>query len=81
MRIVYLIMVVAFVSLLVAFAFENLANTTVRMFGWTLTAPLAAVIVGVYVLGMMTGGSVVSFIRHSLHQATLASQRNPKSSR
>ena len=80
MRIVYFILVVAFVSLLAVFAIENLAGTTVSMFGWSLTAPLAAVIVGVYVLGMITGGSVVSFITHSLHKATQPSQRTLKTS-
>ncbi len=75
MRYLYLLLVILFLAITLVFAFENLASVTLSMFGWRLTAPLAAVIVGVYALGMITGGSVISFLRHSLYQATQPSRK------
>ena len=78
MRFVYLILVILFVGVTLVFAFENFATVDLTLFGWRLTAPLAAVILSVYVLGMVSGGSVISFLRHSLHRATQPSRRGPK---
>lgn len=70
MRYFYLFLVIVFVALLLVFALGNLSAATLSFLGWRITAPLAAMIVAVYILGMFTGGSVLSFLRHSLHQAT-----------
>ena len=70
MRYFYLFLVILFVALLLVFAVGNLSAATLSFLGWRITAPLAAMIVAVYVLGMFTGGSVLSFLRHSLHKAT-----------
>lgn len=76
MRIIYFILVIVITAVLSVFAFENLESTTVSVFGWQVTAPLAALLVITYVLGMATGGSAVSFITHSLRKATAA--KRPK---
>lgn len=70
MRYLYLFLVIAFCALLLIFALSNLASVTLSFLGWQVTAPLAGLIVLVYVLGMITGGGVLSFLRHSLHKAT-----------
>ena len=70
MRYVYLFLVIAFAVLLLIFALSNLASVTLSFLGWQVTAPLAGLIVLVYALGMITGGGVLSFLRHSLHKAT-----------
>jgi uncharacterized integral membrane protein len=70
MRYVYLFLVIVFVALLLIFALSNLASATLSFLGWQVTAPLAGLILGVYALGMITGGGVLSFLRHSLHKAT-----------
>lgn len=70
MRVLYWILIIAFAAFVVAFALQNLVTVTVAFFGYTLTAPLAALIAGVYFFGMVSGGAVVSFVRHSLHKAT-----------
>lgn len=70
MRYVYLTLVILFIAVLLIFAMSNLASATLSFLGWQVTAPLAGLIVLVYVLGMITGGSVLSFLRHSLHKAT-----------
>jgi uncharacterized integral membrane protein len=69
-RYVYLSLVVLFVAVLLVFALSNLASATLSFLGWQVTAPLGFMILGVYALGMITGGSVLSFLRHSLHEAT-----------
>lgn len=72
MRALYWILVVSFSVIAIAFALQNLASVTISFFGLSATAPLAATILAIYVLGMFTGGSVVSFLRHSIHKATAA---------
>jgi uncharacterized integral membrane protein len=70
MRYVYLSLVIIFVAVLLVFALSNLASATLSFLGWQVTAPLGFMILVVYALGMITGGSVLSFLRHSLHEAT-----------
>lgn len=70
MRYVYLSLVILFAAILLVFALSNLASATLSFLGWQVTAPLGLMILAVYALGMLTGGGVLSFLRHSLHQAT-----------
>jgi uncharacterized integral membrane protein len=70
MRYVYLSLVILFGAVLLVFALSNLGSATLSFLGWQITAPLGFMILGVYALGMITGGGVLSFLRHSLHQAT-----------
>jgi uncharacterized integral membrane protein len=69
-RIIFLIIVMAFCALVATFAFQNLQSVTVIFLGLQLTAPLAILIALVYVFGMATGGGLFSFLRYSLHKAT-----------
>ena len=70
MRYIYLALVVAFAVLLVIFALSNMASATLSFLGWQITGPLALMILALYLLGMVSGGSVFSVLRHSLHKAT-----------
>jgi uncharacterized integral membrane protein len=74
-RYVYLFAVAAFMVLLLIFAMGNMESVTVGFLGWNVTGPLSLVIVAVYALGMVSGGSVLSFLRHSLHRATTKPER------
>lgn len=78
MRTLYWILVVACAALAIAFALQNLGSVTVSFFGYALTAPLAAVVVAIYLLGMLSGGTVVSFLRHSIHKATAKPAANAR---
>lgn len=73
MRTLYWALVVVFALIVLAFALQNLESVTISFFGFSVTAPLAATIAVIYVFGMFSGGSVVSFLRHSLHKATATS--------
>lgn len=52
----------AFVGL---FAVQNTESVRVQFLSWGVTAPLAIVAVGIYFLGMISGWSVVAFLRRS----------------
>jgi lipopolysaccharide assembly protein A len=74
-RYVHMILIAVFVLIVATFALQNLAPVTMSFLAFDLTAPLAAVVGLVYVLGMISGGSVVSSVRHSLHAATSRAAR------
>ena len=63
--------VVAVLAIIVlAFAVQNFQSTTISLFHWNITAPLAMIIVIVYVLGMLTGGSMMSLFRWAVSKST-----------
>jgi uncharacterized integral membrane protein len=63
--------VVAVLAIIVlAFAMQNFQNTTISLFNAKMSAPLAVVVAIVYLLGMLTGGSVVSLFRWAVSEAT-----------
>jgi uncharacterized integral membrane protein len=44
--------------------------TLVRFLAWEISAPLSILIVGVYLLGMISGGAVLGFVRRSIHRVS-----------
>lgn len=73
MRIIYLIVLILLVGVTVLFALQNLQTITVSFFNWSVTLPIAVVVIGVYFLGMVSGGSVLAFLRWALKR----SKKNP----
>jgi uncharacterized integral membrane protein len=69
MRIVYLVLIVALAGVTLLFALQNLQTITVSFFNWSVTLPIALVIIGAYALGMATGGSLLAFLRWTLQRA------------
>jgi lipopolysaccharide assembly protein A len=69
MRIFYLILLVLLISITVLFALQNMQTITVSFFNWSVTLPIAVVVIGAYVLGMVSGGSVLAFMRWTVHRA------------
>jgi lipopolysaccharide assembly protein A len=62
-----------FLALLVAtavFAVQNTGIITVNFLAWNLSQPVALLTVAVYLLGMLSGWTVVAFMRRSLRQVT-----------
>ena len=67
-----------FLALLVAtavFAVQNTGIITVNFLTWSLSQPVALLTVAVYLLGMLSGWTVLSFMRGSLRQVTSHSGR------
>ncbi len=67
------IQAVAFLAFLLAigiFAAQNTGVITVSFLTWKLAQPVALVTVAVYFLGMLSGWTVLAFVRGSLRQVT-----------
>ena len=66
MRWVYLAIVVIFVAAILIFIFQNTDSVSVSFLGAAISAPLALVVLVVYILGAATGGSLYALIRRSI---------------
>ena len=73
MRWIHIIIVVLFVAAVVIFAFQNLAVVTMSFLGFSVRAPLAVLVAVVYLLGMVTGGSLWALLRRSIEGSKLMS--------
>jgi uncharacterized integral membrane protein len=65
-----LLFLVIFAGAVGAFAYFNREPVSVRFFEWSYATPLAAVAGAAYVLGMLSGWSVVGMVRRSIDRAT-----------
>jgi putative membrane protein len=74
MRIVYIVLFIVFVGAILIFAFQNLQAVTVSFLGLSVSAPLAVVVLAVYLLGMVSGGAVMSFLRRSIRAVATRSE-------
>lgn len=63
MRGVYIALIVVFTAIVLMFKIQNLDSATVTLFSMSMTLPVSVLVVGVYVLGMLTGGFLVSLLR------------------
>jgi hypothetical protein len=70
MRVLYLLFLVAFAGAVGAFAYFNRQEVALRFLDWSLTASLAAVAGAAYLLGMLTGWSIVGLLRRSVERVT-----------
>ena len=70
MRFVFLAIFVLLVAAAVIFAFQNLEPVTVSFLGMTIHTRLAVLAVAVYVLGAVTGGSLLALLRQSYEGAS-----------
>jgi putative membrane protein len=62
----YLAIVIVFVAALIIFVFQNNASVDVSFLALGATLPLAGLVVIVYVLGALSGGSLYALLRRSL---------------
>lgn len=73
MRWIHLAIVILFAAATIIFAIQNREVVTIAFLGFAIRAPLALSIVGVYVLGAITGGSLFALLRRSVERAKPAS--------
>ncbi|TVP90888.1 MAG: LapA family protein [Thioalkalivibrio sp.] len=71
MRFVYIALIVLITGLVLVFALQNVEAVTVRFLTVSLTLPRAVLLIGVYLLGMLTGGLVVGFVKSLVQGARL----------
>ena len=66
MRWLYLAIVVLFVAALIIFVVQNTDSVSMSFLWFGVTLPLAALVVIVYVLGALSGGSLYALLRRSV---------------
>jgi lipopolysaccharide assembly protein A len=71
MRWVHMAVIIVFVVAIIVFAGQNFQITTVSFLGFSVRAPLALLAVIIYVVGMVTGGSLWAMLRRSFSGAKL----------
>lgn len=74
MRYLHAGLLVLFVVVVAVFCFQNLKTVDVAFLGWSASVPLALLVVVTYVLGMATGGGLISFLRRSYRGVREAKQ-------
>lgn len=70
MRFLCFLFLLVFAGIVGAFAYFNQQEVTLSFFDRSLTAPIAAVAGAAYVLGMLSGWTIVGMIRRSVHYIT-----------
>jgi len=70
MRYLYMLLVALFTLLVIVFMGQNLQSATVSFFSWSVTLPVSIVALLCYVLGMFTGGFLLSALRAWIRGAT-----------
>lgn len=69
MRFFYIALLVVLATVALVFSFQNRETVTVSFVRWSTDLPLFVVVIGAYLLGMASGGSVAGFLRHSVEGA------------
>jgi lipopolysaccharide assembly protein A len=70
MRYIQAIIFLVFLAAIGIFAFQNREVVTVNFLTWNLSEPVALLTVVVYFLGMLSGWTVVAFVRGSFRRIT-----------
>ena len=65
MRWLYLAVIILFAAAIIIFVLQNFETITVSFLRFTISIPVAVMVVVAYVLGAATGGSLSSLLRRS----------------
>jgi uncharacterized integral membrane protein len=68
MRVLCFLFLVALAGVVGVFAYQNQEDVTIRFLDWRLSIMLALVAGGSYLLGMLSGWSIVGMVRRSFHR-------------
>jgi uncharacterized integral membrane protein len=69
MRYVHIGLVVVVTAIVLLFKIENMTAVTVSLFGISTTMPVFLLVIVVYVLGMLTGSSLLALTRALVKRA------------
>ena len=72
MRWLHITIIILFAAATLIFALQNFTIVTMAFLGFSIRAPLAVLVAVVYVLGMVTGGSLWTLLRRSLRESRLS---------
>jgi uncharacterized integral membrane protein len=70
MRLIQAVLFLIFLGALGLFAVQNTDTITVNFWTWKLTGPLALLAIAGYLLGMLSGWTMVAFVRRSLRKVS-----------
>jgi uncharacterized integral membrane protein len=70
MRFLLAVILLVFLGAVAVFAVQNMQIIKISFVNWSISAPLALMIVVVYFLGMVSGWTVVAFVQRTLRQVT-----------
>lgn len=70
MRFIQAVIFLVFLGAVGVFAVQNMEVIKVSFWKWTIEGPVALVSIAFYVLGMMSGWTVVAFVRRSLRRVS-----------
>ena len=65
-----LIVLILILGALAVFALQNSHAATLQFLNWDQTVPIALLVGIVYLLGMLSGWSLIGFLRRSIHRVT-----------
>ena len=68
MRLIQATLLLLFLAAVGVFALQNNNTTGIKFLSWGVQAPISVLVVGVYLLGMISGGAVFGLIRLSLRK-------------
>jgi uncharacterized integral membrane protein len=67
---IYSDILLLFLAAVLLFAAQDTQTVTVQFLGWGMPSPLALLVIGVYVLGMLSGATVVGLLSRLLRRVT-----------
>ena len=70
MRLVYLLILLLVLAAVILFAVQNHETVTIEYFNRSLSCSLPLLIAVVYLLGMLSGWTVVGFLKRSIKRVT-----------
>lgn len=70
MRILSSALLLVFVAAVVVFCLQNMETVAITYLGWSMSLPLPLLVLIIYLLGMISGWGVLSFMRRSLRVVT-----------
>jgi uncharacterized membrane protein YciS (DUF1049 family) len=76
MRFVYGVVLLALLVCVTLFVLQNRTDVTLTYLDRKLTTSVAMLVTAVYLLGMITGWTVLGFLRRSLHRVSQAPPRS-----
>jgi lipopolysaccharide assembly protein A len=77
MRWIHVAVISVFAAAVIIFAFQNLQIVTMSFLGFSARVPLALLAAGIYLLGTVTGGSLLALLRQSIEGAKRRTAATP----
>lgn len=69
MRYLYVALIACFTAAVLLFKFQNIQSVTVTLLSASVTLPLSVLVIGVYLLGMVSGTMLLSVLRRWMRGA------------